>query len=179
MHSLTCLQNNGGGYIYLSAVLQWALSSNEYLSKLNFDVVQRKSPITVGAVEQGVTNTRSRTSFDPETWTTPDTLQVLDSTTNYMEPGLNHTVGPQTIQTSNLLKFAEQDFDDLDVPAPQSKWGGNNIVFTGNGLCGSACGALSHFLYDFKGARGIISTPRVDQQVSFAAFSSGNSVGSR
>ena len=45
------VQNNGGGYVYLSGVLQLALAGGQYEPDLNFEVLFRKSNLSEAAVQ--------------------------------------------------------------------------------------------------------------------------------
>lgn len=174
--------NNGGGYVYLSGILQLALAGGQYEPDLNFEVLFRKAPMSVAAVE--AYNQRPYTSipgyWSPASLLDADSARPLSLTTNWMEPGVDFEVPPGTLKASNKVQFAPEDsLNQIETgPAGIAPFTGSEIIFTGNGLCGSACGGFTSFLAEYKNTTALISTARPAKEMTYTAFTSGNAVSS-
>lgn len=169
--------NNGGGAVVLSQVAQVLFTGQRFENEANFETVLRRSPLTE-AILQRFIDTPSLadvfSTFNPATYRSGTANLPRDA--NYFSPGREYTINNQTLRTSNLLRDPTEQIALLDMlfdipdaaPFPPK-----SIVFTGNGLCGSACATFTNFLIEYYNGTGYIQAAQPSKPIEFTAFMAG------
>lgn len=171
--------NNPGGYVYFSGLLQLALAGGQYEPELNFEVLYRKSPMSEDAVAAHVANTRLPITYWDPIRNLDSDGQQLSASDNWMNPGTDVTIGNSTLRASNRVQFApENSISDVTGINRIAPYASNEIVFTGNGLCGSACAGFTNFLAEYKNTSAYINSGQPNEDITYTAFGSGNAVSS-
>lgn len=169
--------NNGGGAVVLSQVAQVLFTGQRFQNEANFETVLRRSPLSEAFLQRFIDNPSLAnvfSTFNPSTYRYNDT--PLAANTNFFDPGREYTINGQTLRTSNLLRDTTEQIELLDMlfnipdaaPFPPK-----NIVFTGNGLCGSACATFTNFLIEYYNGTGYIQAAQPSKPIEFTAFMAG------
>ena len=171
--------NNGGGVIVLNQLAQRLFTGNQYSLNNNFENVLRDSPLSQALLERTVRSGVRTAQYSPNRYRDGDSL--LSAGTNLFSPGNSRQINGQTLETSNDLQtsvsFLEALFSRYNLPNA-APFAPENIVFTGNGLCGSSCSSFTNFLIEYYNASAYIATGRPDQPIEFQAFAAGQSTDS-
>lgn len=175
--------NNGGGQVVLNQFLQRYITGEQYEAGLNFDTVLRKSPLVEGLLKANIVNASAETVnnvFYPGKYRRG--AQQVSADEDVFDPGNSYTVNGETLQTSNLLQDSIQAIDQFEGPLNISDtppFSPAEIVFTGNGLCGSACSSFTNFLIEYYNATAYIAAPRPQNPIEFQAFAAGQATTSK
>lgn len=171
--------NNGGGAIVLSQVAQVLFTGQRFQNQANFETVLRRSPLSEALLQRYIDNpslSNVFTTFNPNTYRSANSSTPFADNYNYFNPGREYTINSQTLRTSNLLSDTTEQIQLLDMlfdipdaaPYPPK-----NIVFTGNGLCGSACATFTNFLIEYYNGTGYIQAAQPSRPIEFTAFMAG------
>lgn len=169
--------NNGGGSVLLNQALQRLVTGEQYLIQNNFQSVLRRSPLSDALVNAHLAqpNVTSQYSvFDPASYR--NGTQVIQATDNIFSPGGSRDVNGKTLLTSDLLQDQIEYVQLVDAAnnvSNNAPFSPENIVFTGNGLCGSACSSFTNFLIEWYNATAFIATARSAKPIEFQAFAAG------
>ena len=167
--------NNGGGSVLLNQVLQRLMTGEKYEIDNNFQSLLRKAPLAEAFLQAHIDNPSADSgSFGPQLFR--NGTNDLSSGTDYFVPGLSQTINGATLLTSNYLEDNIDEIEQLDAAwnlSSNAAFAPSDIVFTGNGLCGSACSSFTNFLIEYYNATAYISTPYPDKSIEFQAFAAG------
>jgi hypothetical protein len=176
--------NNGGGSVVLNQFLQRYLTGDDYEVDLNFDTLLRKSPLAEALLQANLKAGATRDSYgniyQPGQYRNGTELVAPDK--GFFNPGKEYTINGQTLYTSDFLQDDVQFIDTLEDSlnisntAPYSP---SEIVFVGNGLCGSACSSFTNFLIEYYNATAYIASGRPQNPIEFQAFAAGQSTSSQ
>jgi hypothetical protein len=171
--------NNGGGVIVLNQLAQRLFTGAKYEQDNNFHNVLRDSPLAQALAKRTLDVGARTAQYSPTRYRQGDSL--LSSGSNLFSPGASREVNGQTLQMSNELqtsiRFLEILYDRYSLPT-EAPFAPENIVFTGNGLCGSSCSSFTNFLVEYYNASAYISTGHPDRPIEFQAFAAGQSTDS-
>ena len=175
--------NNGGGSVALNQFLQRYLTGEAYEVDSNFDTLLRKSPLSEGLLKAnirvGQTDATASSVYQPGQWRNGTAMVPPDE--DIFEPGNEYIINSKTLYTSDITQDDLQSIDDLSgvlnisESAPYSP---NEIVFIGNGLCGSACASFTNFLIEYYNATAYITSGRPRNPIEFQAFAAGQAISS-
>ena len=176
--------SNNGGSVDLNQFLQRYLTGDDYEVDLNFDTLLRKSPLAEALLQAnlkvGATGATYRNIYQPGQYRNGSEMVPVDK--NFFDPGNEYAINGQTLYTSDALQddvqFIDVLEDSLNISntAPYSP---NEIVFIGNGLCGSACSSFTNFLIEYYNATAYITSGRPKNPIEFQAFAAGQSTSSQ
>ena len=168
--------SNGGGYIRLTQDLQRIFTSPGLDKYSNFDTLLAKAPFSQAIVDAYLGDEELQDnggSYAPDgyrRWLSTQELGIWD---NIFEPGKTFDVNGRVLNTSNDISdsvsevlFFEKWLNLSSTPpfAPEQ------IKFTGDGLCGSACASFTNFLIEFYDGKAIIHTAEPEKPIEFQAF---------
>lgn len=169
--------NNGGGEVVLNQFLQRYITGEQYEVDLNFDTLLRKSPLAQALLEANIQNASEMTTgnvFFPGKYRNGTSIIVADA--DLFNPGNSYTINGQTLETSNEIMDDIQTIDAYEGPLNITNtppYSPAEIVFTGNGLCGSACSSFANFLIEYYNATAYIASGRPQNPIEFQAFAAG------
>jgi hypothetical protein len=169
---------NGGGSVALNQYLQRFMTGDDFEVDLNFDTLLRKSPLAeallAANIEAGLSSSTSQNTYQPGLYRNGTAIVSADR--DIFTPGNEYTINDQSLVTSDFVQDDVQLIDTLesilhisDTP-PYSP---NEIVFIGNGLCGSACASFTNFLIEYYNATAYITSGRPENPIEFQAFAAG------
>lgn len=170
--------NNGGGAIVLSQIAQVLFTGQRFQNEANFETVLRRSPLSEALLQRFIDNpslVNVFSTYNPTTYRNSTSLNPLARNANFFSPGREYNINGQTLRTSNLLRDTIEQVELLDMlfdipdaaPFPPK-----NIVFTGNGLCGSACATFTNFLIEYYNGTGYIQAAQPSKPIEVGHFSS-------
>jgi hypothetical protein len=168
--------NNVGGYIVLSQFLQRLFTDEKLLDQIGFQTVLRKTPLAEALAKAYHNHTDAPPyGFDYMLYRN-GSIDPLPTTEDMFEPGLTWSINDRTLYTSDLLQdtlFSIEAFDKVIALADTAPFPPENLAFTGNGLCGSACADFTNFLIEYYNTSGYIVSGRPDQPIEYQAFAVG------
>ena len=168
--------NNGGGAIAATQWLQRLMMGEQYLEELNFDTLLVKAPLAEAIVDAHIARPEiDYGSYSPTVFRN-GTLMDLANSTDYFEPGMEKVINGKTLRTSNYISDSVQQIIEIDKYVNLSDaapFAFENVVFVGNGLCGSACASFTNFMIEYANATAYIETPRPQEDIEFQAFAAG------
>ena len=167
--------NTGGGYIRLTQDLQRIFTYPSFNKYSNFDTLLAKAPFSQAIVHRYLNSPQLTWggSYEPDGYRRWLTLDDLDREDNIFEPGRTFPTDGHTLDTANDISdivdevlFFEKWLNPTDTPvfAPEQ------IKFTGNGLCGSACASFINFLIEYFNGPAIITSAEPGRPIEFQAF---------
>lgn len=174
--------SNGGGQVLLNQFFQRYITGEDFEVDLNFDTLLRKSPLAQALLQANIENANNDTVnnvFFPGKYRN-GTDQVAPNA-DLFNPGNSYPINGQTLDTSNTIQDGLEQVDayenllNISDTPPYSP---AEIVFTGNGLCGSACSSFTNFLIEYYNATAYIAAPRPKNQIEFQAFAAGQATDS-
>lgn len=174
--------SNGGGQVLLNQFFQRYLTGEKFEIDLNFDTLLRKSPLAQGLLAANIKNGNNDTSnniYYPAKYRNGSSL--IAASTDIFNPGNLYTINGETLETSNELMDDVQTIDQYEGPLNISDtppYSPSQIVFTGNGLCGSACSSFTNFLIEYYNATAYIAAGRPQNPIEFQAFAAGQATSS-
>lgn len=175
---MTDTSNNGGGSVALNQFLQRYLTGDDYEVDLNFATLLRKSPLAEALLEvnleAGQTEATSRNIYQPGQYRNGTAKVPVNE--DIFDPGNQYTINGQTLFTSNFLQDDIQIIDTLENALNISDtppYSPSEIVFIGNGLCGSACSSFTNFLIEYYNATAYITSGRPQNPIEFQTFAAG------
>lgn len=168
--------NNGGGAISATQWLQRLMTGEQYLRELNFETLLVKAPLAEAIVDAHIANPKiDFGSYSPQIFRNGSLMDLANST-DYFDPGMEKLINGKTLRTSNFISdsveqiIAIDQYVNLSDTAP---FAFDNIVFVGNGLCGSACASFTNFMIEYANSTAYIQTPRPQENIEFQAFAAG------
>ena len=173
--------NNAGGSVPLNQFLQRYLTGETYEVDLNFDTLLRKSPLSEAllkaTIQVGQSDATANNVYQPGKYRNGTEMVAPDE--DIFQPGNEYIINAKTLYTSDIVQDDLQIIDDLDgvlnisdfAPYPP-----NEIVFIGNGLCGSACSIFTNFLIEYYNATAYITSGRPRNPIEFQAFAAGQAI---
>lgn len=177
--------NNGGGSVSLNQYLQRYLTGDDYEVDLNFRTLLRDAPLARALMEANIqaamvdTSTVEGNVYYPGKYR--NGTEMIADDADLFSPGNEYTVNSKTLKTSNYVQDNVQQVDFLenflnisDTPPYLP----NEVVFVGNGLCGSACSSFTNFLIEYYNATAYITSGRPKNPIAFQAFAAGQSTNS-
>jgi hypothetical protein len=176
--------NNGGGSVELNQYLQRYLTGDDYEVDLNFNTLLRDSPLARALLEANIKAAGSgaylgNNIYSPGKYRNGTSMVAVDD--DIFTPGKDYTINNKTLSTSDVLQdnvkqvdFLEGFLNISDTPPYKSA----QLVFIGNGLCGSACASFTNFLIEYQNATGYITSGRPKNPIAFQAFAAGQSTNS-
>ena len=174
--------NNPGGSVRLNQVLQRLLTGDELLEENNFDSVIRNADLSNEMVNVYLSDPlASDSDFSPYTYRNDTSLVDLGNSTDYLEPGGYMEINGETLYTSDLLR------DSLDLVlqivqlfniSSEPPFPPENIVFTGNGLCASACSSFTNFMIEYYYATAFVDCARPNRPIEFQTCAGGSTISS-
>lgn len=171
--------NNGGGVIVLNQLAQRLFTGSKYEQDNNFHNVLRDSPLAQALAKRTQDVGATSAQYSPNRYR--DGSSLLSASANLFSPGSSKPVNGQTLQMSNELqtsiRFLEILYERYNLPT-EAPFAPENIVFTGNGLCGSSCSSFTNFLVEYYNASAYIATGHPDRPIEFQAFAAGQSTDS-
>ena len=172
--------DNGGGELRFSQDLQRLLVGPS-LDKYNaLESFLAKTDLTQAMTKKDDSNETLALldgEFSPHVfrkWGETEDLPIND---NFFEPGTVQQINGHTLQLSNGIADtldALHDWEHL-LGNPDAFFSPENIKFTGNGLCGSACASFTNLLIEYWNATAIINNPQPEKPTEFTAFAAGQS----
>jgi hypothetical protein len=170
--------NNGGGIVSLSQLAQRLFTGADLLTVNNFETVFRKSPLTEAFHRHYIDNPNlsQEDFFAPGYWRPAHGIESLGRGDNIFEPGETFRINGRNFATSNRLSdplSLIQTFDEVFGLPDKPPFAPDKIVFTGNGLCGSACAAFTNFIIEYYNATAYINAAQPSQPIEFVAFGAG------
>lgn len=176
-HLLIDTSNNSGGSVLLNQALQRLITGKQYLLQNNFKSVLRRSPLSEALVDAHLAQpnmTSDYAVFDPASYR--NGAQAIQASDDIFFPGGSREINGKTLLTSDLLEDQigyVQMVDAANNISNAAPFSPENIVFTGNGLCGSACSSFTNFLIEWYNATAYIATARPSKPIEFQAFAAG------
>lgn len=170
--------NNGGGSVLLNQAAQRLFTGQQFLEENNFESVFRRAPLAEALHQRYLDNPGINPGgfYNPTTFRSGNSTDTLAPGTNFFSPGDSFTINEVTLQTSNRLSDTIDPIEMLDamfdIP-DQPPFAHPNIVFTGNGLCGSACASFTNFLIEYYNATAYINAAQPSSPIEFTAFAAG------
>lgn len=169
--------NNGGGQVVLNQFLQRYITGERHEVDLNFDTLLRNSPLAEGLLKANIEHASHYTignTYFPSKYR--DGTERVTANTDFFSPGNSYTINGEILHTSNTLQDSIETIDQFEEPlniphAPT--YSPADIVFTGNGLCGSACSSFTNFLIEYYNATAYIASARPQNPIEFQAFAAG------
>lgn len=175
--------NNGGGAVALNQFFQRYITGEQYEVDLNFETLLRDSPLARGLLKANIANANNDTEgnvYNPSKYR--NGTQEIALNTDLFNPGNTYTINGQTLKTSNTVSDSIEQIDDFEGPLNISDtppYSPADIVFTGNGLCGSACSSFTNFLIEYYNAAAYIAAGRPQNPIEFQAFAAGQAITSQ
>jgi len=173
--------NNAGGSVTLNQLLQRYLTGDAYQVDLNFDTLLRKSPLSEAllkaTIQAGQSDATSNNIYQPGKYRNGTATVAPDE--DIFQPGNEYTINTKTLYTSNVVQDDLEFVDGLDGTlniSDSAPYPPNEIVFVGNGLCGSACASFTNFLIEYYNATAYITSGRPRNQIEFQAFAAGQAI---
>lgn len=164
---------NGGGFIYLNQILQKLVSGDADWASKDFEFVARDSPISRAIMQASITSQTS-THFQPTQMNVKGQVEPLAANTNIFSPGLHRTVNNHTLYTSNAyqgyLQQAHNPSAEILNTTIKPSWTPADIVFVGNGLCGSACSLFTNYFLEYHNVRSYIAASRPQRPIEFSGW---------
>lgn len=176
-HLLIDTSNNGGGSILLNQVLQRIMTGGQFIEQNNFQSVLRQSSLSqalAAAHRQKPNEDTDDDNFYAGKYR--NGTAMLNGTTNLFQPGLTRQINGKTLYTSDLLQDSIatlQEYITANNISSNAPFSPENVVFTGNGLCGSACSSFTNFLIEYYNATAYIAAARPSQPIEFQGFAAG------
>lgn len=170
--------NNGGGAVVLSQTAQRLFTGDDLLKANNFQSVFRKAPLAMAMHDYYRSNPGYYRSgaFAPNAFRPADSIEDYPPTTDIFSPGDEFIINGKRLLTSNRLFDSltrVQTYDaELNI-SDEPPFAASNIVFTGNGLCGSACASFTNFLIEYYNATAYIAAAQPSLPIEFTAFAAG------
>lgn len=177
-HLLIDTSNNGGGSVVLNQGLQRLLTGEKLLYQNNFQSVLRRSPLSDALITAHLAQPNDTGSYySADTYR--NGTQNLNATEDIFLPGSSRQINGKTLYTSDLLQDTVDYIQEVDIAnnvSNMSAFSPQDIVFTGNGLCGSACASFTNFLIEWYNATAYVAAARPSLPLSFQAFAAGEAV---
>jgi hypothetical protein len=177
--------NNGGGSVSLNQYLQRYLTGDDYEVDLNFKTLLRDAPLARALMKANIqtafvdNSTVEGNIYYPGKYR--NGTEMIADDADLFTPGNEYTINDKTLKTSNYVQDNVQQIDFLenflnisDTPPYLP----NEVVFVGNGLCGSACSSFTNFLIEYYNATAYITSGRPKNPIAFQAFAAGQSTNS-
>jgi hypothetical protein len=167
--------NNGGGAIVLSQFAQILFTGQKLENEANFESVLRRSPLSEALLQRFIDNpslVNISSTFNPTSYRNSTSFNPLPRTTNFFSPGREYNINGQTLRTSNTLRDSVESvnlFDMLFMVPDAAPFPPKNIVFTGNGLCGSACATFTNFLIEYYNGTGYIQAAQPSKPIEVSS----------
>lgn len=171
--------NNGGGNIALTQWLQRLITGEKYLSYVNFQSLLRKAPLSEALVDAHIANPDAESgSFSPSYFRNGGNGSLVDlsNSTDFFEPGQQRNINGQTLYTSNPISDSLDnivEYDETFNLSDEAPFPPMDVVFTGNGLCGSSCSSFTNFLIEYYNATAYVSAARPANDIEFQSFAAG------
>jgi hypothetical protein len=169
--------NNGGGSVLFNQWLQFLLTGTRRKLDLNFPTVIRRSPITEKMMNAYGKGGKSGLGlFNPASFRAQGDATAFGVSDDLFAAGQTFRINGRELRTSDQAYDLLDDLNPFIRQFDLDSWAGwpsENLVFTGNGLCGSSCSSFTNFLIEYHNATAMIQTPDPETDIEFQAYAAG------
>jgi hypothetical protein len=170
--------NNGGGAVALGQVAQRLFTGEDLLAVNNFASVFRKAPLTEAIHQHYLDNPgiSPQGFFSPEMYHPANSTDDFGPKVNIFQPGESFKINGREFALSNRISDSIDEIKLIDGPfglPDKAPFAPPNVVFTGNGICVSACATFINFLIEYYNATAYIHAAHPSDPIEFTASAAG------